>query len=54
MNEEERRIVSYMKWACTGQRAAERCGAGTEDHDRAKNHGSAWICDADAGRREVL
>ena len=49
---EEDRILPRGR-PCSGKRIAEGFGAGSEDHDRAQNHGGAWVCYADAGRREV-
>ena len=55
MNRKSAGSYLTMKWGMALVSALQkRCGAGTEDHDCAKNYGSAWICDADAGRREVL
>ena len=55
LSQEERKIVSYHEvgHALVSALQEERCGAGTEDHHCAQNDGSAGLCDAGSGGREV-
>ena len=49
LSTEERKIVSYHEVGPrAGERSAEGCGTGSEDHDCAPDHGRARLCAADA------
>ena len=55
LSKEERRIVSYHEVGHALVSALQRDGrTGAEDHDCSANNGSARLCDACAGGREVL